>query len=230
MMSDFEITRYVYNSESDYLQISNFYDLNQELFYFTNGQIYDKDKNKINEIELVESLKRYIRAFKNKIEKFEHYIIESEKIFENNAHMSTFNEKYHAKKYNLKKFSSILRDFYEAIELTISEQPQLRKKLKSIAYSAKLFKNETDEFIARIDDINGHIKSIITDKITRNIYILTIMSALFLPLNLITGFFGMNTNKMFLSNYANGTLIVAYAIFIITILFIISWIFYQKKT
>ena len=46
----------------------------------------------------------------------------------------------------------------------------------------------------------------------KNIYMLSVISGIFLPLNLIVGFFGMNTNGLFLANNTNATMIVFYII------------------
>ncbi len=98
---------------------------------------------------------------------------------------------------------------YEALAICQNERPELKKQLKNYVYEAGVLKNAACENAARIDDIYAHIQSLKNDKINRNIYILTLLSALFLPLNFITGFFGMNTNGMFLNGFQNGTAIVA---------------------
>jgi len=53
------------------------------------------------------------------------------------------------------------------------------------------------------------------DRMNRSIYVLTVISVIFLPLNLVVGFFGMNTGGLPFQNLAMGT---AYA-FITMILF-----------
>lgn len=45
-----------------------------------------------------------------------------------------------------------------------------------------------------------------TDRLNRSIYILTVISVIFLPLNLVVGFFGMNTGGLPFQNLPNGTL------------------------
>ena len=50
------------------------------------------------------------------------------------------------------------------------------------------------------------------------IYILTIISAVFLPLNLLVGFFGMNTSGLpFTTPEVNGTLNVIFLMFILVL-------------
>lgn len=60
----------------------------------------------------------------------------------------------------------------------------------------------------RLDTLYNYFSSLKNDRINKNIYTLTVLSAIFLPLNLVVGFFGMNTQGLFLSNISNGTSIV----------------------
>ncbi len=63
----------------------------------------------------------------------------------------------------------------------------------------------TKEFIRKSDDLYDLFQSIKNERLNNNIYTLTFLSAIFLPLNLIVGFFGMNTNGMFFANLQDGT-------------------------
>ncbi len=74
----------------------------------------------------------------------------------------------------------------------------------------------------KLDTLYNFYNSIKNDKINKNIYVLTIISGIFLPLNLIVGFFGMNTQNLFFSNDPQGTqnvIIIMTVLFITTILF-----------
>jgi magnesium transporter len=73
-----------------------------------------------------------------------------------------------------------------------------------------------------IYNLNSALKN---EKLNSVMYILTVISAIFLPLNLIVGFFGMNTEGLFFSGNADGTDIVVkilLAIFIILLLIFIK--------
>ena len=63
--------------------------------------------------------------------------------------------------------------------------------------------------LEKLDSILHFYKSIKDEKLNRNIYLLALVSGVFLPLNLIVGFFGMNTNGLFLKNTENATEVVA---------------------
>jgi magnesium transporter len=57
----------------------------------------------------------------------------------------------------------------------------------------------------KLDTLYNYYNSLKNDKINNNIYILTLLSGIFLPLNLIVGFFGMNTQNMFFTKSQDGT-------------------------
>jgi magnesium transporter len=58
----------------------------------------------------------------------------------------------------------------------------------------------------KLDTLYSYYNSLKNDKINNNIYVLTILSGIFLPLNLVVGFFGMNTENLFFSGNPEGTL------------------------
>ena len=51
-----------------------------------------------------------------------------------------------------------------------------------------------------------------TQRTNRNLYVLSILSALLLPATLVTGFFGMNTGNMPWSHSDHGTLFAGLAV------------------
>ncbi|MDX1295049.1 MAG: CorA family divalent cation transporter [Sulfurimonadaceae bacterium] len=70
----------------------------------------------------------------------------------------------------------------------------------------------------KLDTLYNYYNSLKNDKINNNIYVLTILSGVFLPLNLIVGFFGMNTEGLFFAGDASGTQNV---VLLLSILFVI---------
>jgi magnesium transporter len=59
--------------------------------------------------------------------------------------------------------------------------------------------------LSKLDDLYNFYNAQSNDRMNRMVYILTIISAIFLPLNLIVGFFGMNTSDLPFTTHANGT-------------------------
>lgn len=66
--------------------------------------------------------------------------------------------------------------------------------------------------LARLDNLHHYYGSIKGDRLNKSLYLLTVISGIFLPLNLIVGFFGMNTKGLFFENDPLGTTHVIYLI------------------
>ncbi len=73
--------------------------------------------------------------------------------------------------------------------------------------------------LSKLDDLYSFYTVRTNEKMNKMIYILTIISAIFLPLNLMVGFFGMNTSGLPFTAGTNGSL---NAVVIMSILFVIT--------
>lgn len=229
----FNSTQYLYFDYYDMLSIIT--SQSSVNFIFVKSQIYIENDDFCTLVDkdfFVTNLKKYIAMYKEKSLKYTKFIGSYEKVLIDNSYVSKFTQKYHTKKYEITNFLRKFSDFIEALELCFNEQSFLKKQLKPIINELNIYKDELKDTLLRLNDIYAHIISIRNDKITKNIYILTLASAIFLPLNLITGFFGMNTKGMFLDKYENGTFIVACIIICIVSLLIVIWIIkeYRNKT
>jgi len=72
----------------------------------------------------------------------------------------------------------------------------------------------------KLDTLYNYYNSLKSDKMNSNIYALTILSGIFLPLNLIVGFFGINTEGLFFSGNPSGTMYVIYILVSVFIVFV----------
>jgi magnesium transporter len=81
--------------------------------------------------------------------------------------------------------------------------------------------SNVDSNLNRLDNLHHYHSSIKNDRLNKDIYFLTFLSAIFLPLNLAVGFFGMNTEGMFFKDNPDGTYKV---VFIMSISLILSLI------
>ena len=72
------------------------------------------------------------------------------------------------------------------------------------------YQRMADLHTIKLDTLYNYYNSLKNDKINSNIYLLTILSGVFLPLNLIVGFFGMNTENLFFHGDPSGTLNVVW--------------------
>jgi magnesium transporter len=91
--------------------------------------------------------------------------------------------------------------------------------------------NSATHQLSKLDYLYNFYSARSNDKMNKMIYILTIISAVFLPLNLLVGFFGMNTSGLpFTSSETNGTLNVVYLMSSLSILTLVSALLWYKKT
>lgn len=75
---------------------------------------------------------------------------------------------------------------------------------------------------SRLDTLYNYYNSLKNDKINKNIYTLTLFSGIFLPLNLVVGFFGINTEGLFFSGDPSGTLYVVWILLGVFSLFVLA--------
>ena len=83
--------------------------------------------------------------------------------------------------------------------------------------------------LSKLDYLYNFYNAKSNDKMNRMIYILTVISAIFLPLNLVVGFFGMNTSSLPFTGGDGGTY---YAISLMAIIMVITSsivILWQKR-
>lgn len=71
---------------------------------------------------------------------------------------------------------------------------------------------------SRLDSLHHYYNSIKQERLNKTIFMLTVISAIFLPMNLIVGFFGMNTEGLFFKDNPQGTINVVFILIAVTIL------------
>ncbi|MBN2816081.1 MAG: hypothetical protein JXQ67_05320 [Campylobacterales bacterium] len=83
----------------------------------------------------------------------------------------------------------------------------------------------------KLDTLYNYYTSLKNDKMNGNVYALTILSGIFLPLNLVVGFFGMNTENLFFAGNPEGTLnvVALLGILFFVFLLIIPFITFIEK-
>ena len=202
-------------------------------FIFDAGAIYLQEgaaePRLSSEAEFFAVVKKILAQYRDKILEHSAELENYEKIYTRRGDFSKFMKKHSILKYEIRKFQNKISHFYEALLICGNEQTALKKRLKNYAYEAGVFKGVMSEYAVRIEDIYQFIQGLKNDKISRNIYILTIISSLLLPLNFITSFFGMNTTGLFLSGSQHGTLIVTLAMCVIFAAMVGFFMLYVKK-
>lgn len=92
-----------------------------------------------------------------------------------------------------------LREYYQELADVIGEmQPQKesRDSLERICTKCEKLEQRTDNLLNQMGLIRETYRAIVAEKQNKNMNTLTVISMVFLPLNVITGWFGMNFHNM----------------------------------
>ena len=81
----------------------------------------------------------------------------------------------------------------------------------------------------KLDNLHSFYRTKVDEHMNKIMYWLTIISAVFLPLTLVTGFFGMNTGGLPYTDDANGTLKVTIISMILEAIFLVSFMTVSKR-
>ncbi|EKR5298456.1 magnesium transporter CorA family protein [Campylobacter lari] len=213
--------------ESDIFILDN--DDIRQIFIFQNEKIFIYENNNLSEFSkdkfllvlknILQNEKIKIQAINSSIEKRENLILE-------NQNVKNFLTKYFTLKVRLSKSYKLISSILEACKMCHSKQHFMKKSLKTILINLGNLERSIKENITRLESIYTYINTVRNEKINKNIYFLSIISAIFLPLNLIVGFFGMNTKNLFLSENDYGTY---YILAVILSIFFILFLWYQFK-
>ena len=83
--------------------------------------------------------------------------------------------------------------------------------------------------VEKLDNLYDFYRAKVDEKMNRNVYYLTLLSGIFLPLTLVTGFFGMNTGGLPYANDELGTWKVVGISLILELIFFLPFIYLNRK-
>lgn len=195
---------------------------NEQIFEFKSGEFVQ-----VESTQLIEKLKNLIDETRANLTHYQSLIEHKENAILQGKHISKFFQKSFVLKQKLNKSLNFCTQSNEALNLLASEQVFLKKNLRLFIFATKMLEKNVKELIYRLDGLYALINSIKNERLNQNIYVLSIISTIVLPLNLIVGFFGMNTGGLFLQNNIYGSLIV---LGIIALVFVCGVLYYRLKT
>ncbi|MDD2829196.1 MAG: magnesium transporter CorA family protein [Sulfuricurvum sp.] len=175
-------------------------------FILTNEDLFYYDKNKADFIRFTEGITHLYHFLDDKINSL---MVDIETVQEKIAALesslykkftSTFMDHWHDLKKELSRSERVIFKAVDVLKLFISKS----KSTKTLPI------NEFDDLYEHLERtlrsnvaVNDQLDNLYryyslrsTDRMNRSIYILTIISVIFLPLNLVVGFFGMNTGGL----------------------------------
>jgi len=114
---------------------------------------------------------------------------------------------------------NMINDYEKVDDFPMNNYVDIHEHCERIVRSAALQ-------LSKLDYLYSFYNTRTNEKMNRLIFFLTIISAIFLPLNLVVGFFGMNTSGLPFTDGASGTLSVILAmgsLMAITSLLVFAW-------
>lgn len=210
---------------------SNAFIITDENYYY-----YDKEENKFIDIQNIQGFYRYLDRYTdhtlNLISKYFDKIEDIEDSIYEGKSIKDFNKKWFIYKNDLIRINRVLYKAVEAVTNLIrsykKEDDYLERNFEDIQEHLQRAHRSSDLLLEKIDSIYNFNQSQTNEQMNRIVYILTLLSGIFLPLNLIVGFFGMNTTSLPFTKADGGTFNVILLLFI-SALFATLLTFFMKK-
>ena len=225
-MNNPEHSSYFFTTERYQLLIERLFELDEEglkgvstPFLISDENMYMYDINAKNLIVMEEKHLTVADLIQQKLDKSEHlvkkYIEEIDKL-EDSLYMRKIPSIFLDLWFDLKKDLTRIDRIFARADETLKEYAAFYGESRE--FPKELYINLIEHIgryqrlanlnSAKLDTLYNYYNSLKNDKINNNIYILTVLSGVFLPLNLVVGFFGMNTQNLFFSDNPSGTVYV----------------------
>ncbi|SFV50551.1 Magnesium and cobalt transport protein CorA [hydrothermal vent metagenome] len=209
------------------------------LVYEEQCYLYERESEKFKKLG---SLKDVAKILDTKIDKLlkiikdYHYKIEQ---LEEELYSDIFDTHFMQKWLSYKKSISLIHRlmFHAFISFELFLSHHKRKKsnaFEEIVYTDILehinrIKDMSQDIVGRLDNLYDFYRAKVDEKMNKNVYYLTMLSGVFLPLTLITGFFGMNTGGLLWVDDPNGTLKAVALSFVLEFIFFLPFYLFSKK-
>jgi magnesium transporter len=178
--------------------------------------------NNLVEVSLYEYLDKLVDESMHSIDTYFKYVEEMEEILYERKYTKHFIDTWFWIKKDLIRIERILNQAIDTIDdfLEFNSKSHIVYDIgfKDIEEHLNRINRLSILNLSKLDEIYNFYHTIKTEKLNKNIYFLTVISAIFLPLNLLVGFFGMNTGGMFFAQDIYGTTIVFTILVTITVL------------
>lgn len=189
---------------------------------------YDREKEKFISLGInFQSFYKYLDSYVDKVVDMLFEAHENIEICEENFHISktkNFLQEWHNQKKEilyihrlLVQSSRVMNRFISAYE---EDDRFLYSEFNDILEHLERSERSAQSALSKLDQIYSFYSITTSEKTNKSIFYLTIISAIFLPLNLIVGYFGMNTGGLFFAEHSHGTLIVTSAM--LSLAFVLS--------
>lgn len=231
---DLLIMRLPYKNKKSFANESYAFIVTEQSYY-----LYDKQTKEFDDLQSIQGLYSLLNEkidiamhltydIYHKIEKIEDGFYE-------HKYIKRFNHQWFFYKNSLIKINRVITKAMEALKSFIKnykiEDDFLEINFKDLLEHLERTSRTATHALEKLDALYNFYASYSNEKMNKTIYVLTLLSGIFLPLNLIVGYFGMNTTSLPFTHIQGGTLWVTVILAItVGISFAVVWYLKQLKT
>ena len=176
--------------------------------------LYDRQKNQLNTLGSLKDMNEFLDNITDtlikEVMKYHYEIEELEESLYDSEIKNTFMQRWLTYK---KDVSIIYRLMFHAtltFELFIAHHKRHSTTFEELAYAdiyehKRRIQDLAQEAMDKLDNLYNFYRAKVDERMNKNIYYLTFLSGVFLPLTLMTGFFGMNTGGLPWVQDSSGT-------------------------
>ncbi len=195
--------------------------------------VYDREKNDFIKIGSLIDMNDFLDEKTNELLKYLKDYYREVDMLEDRLYESSLNKNFMSKWLTFKKeLSLIYRLIFDAtlsFELFITYHKKY-STFEELAYAdvyehIERIRDLSKVSLDKLDHLYDFYRAKVDEKMNHNVYYLTLLSGIFLPLTLMSGFFGMNTGGLPFLNDPNGTLKVVLIAVLLELLIFIPFIF-----
>jgi magnesium transporter len=199
--------------------------------------LYNREAEKLEPLGSLVQMNEFLDAITEKlikdIQKY-HYEIEllEESLYENRL-SNMFMQKWLSYKKDVSLIHRLMFHAALSFEMFVTHHKRY-KHFEELAY-ADLYEHMVrirdlaKAAMDKLDNLYDFYRAKVDEKMNKNVYYLTIISGIFLPLTLLTGFFGMNTGGLPFTDDPNGTMKVITLSMLLELLFVLPFIFQNMQ-
>jgi Mg2+ and Co2+ transporter CorA len=217
---------------SDELQVTSYPYVHKDGIFY----LYDRDKK---EFESVGNLQDFYKNVDKKVNIAMHVtkeifeiISDMEEDFYESRKIENFNQEWFFYKNIFVRLGRVLsktiHEVQKFIESSKNTADFLEIHFDDILEHLERTNRNTMHALEKLDTLYSFYDSVHNERINKTIYSLTVLSGIFLPLNLIVGFFGMNTSGLPFTQGSLGTMYAGSLLGIIVILIVLIFMFLKK--
>jgi len=221
-------------------EIDNSIDIVSSAFIIKNYSVYtfNRDTKALDEFGTLDNL---VKLLNSKVEKLisdikkYHFYIDN---LEESIYESRLKDNFMQEWLSYKKDVSLINRLIFHSSITLEQVLLYLKKdikykniiaFEDIKEESKRVFDLSKAAIEKLDNLYNFYRAKVDEKMNKNVYYLTLLSGIFLPLTLVTGFFGMNTGGLPYANDPYGTWKVISVSIVLEIIFFLPFILQNLK-